>query len=233
MSYRKKSFLFIVKLSKNFISNNIILKCYLYLCIVKQINKYMNSVFTKIIRSSADSMYAYDFKKKLLENGWLEKVHNMFDTMDVSVIQKVWTSILYRLPMTVVSVGRLSDKDCEIVSNFREIDNLMRILNAYNNNDLWLDPFSCELALESNNGKFVLLNDVYDTFNMITYLKEYEQSLASDAAKKTVHDNLTLINSLMQQYPVSLRYIGVQDAGRQPLIDSLHKFYSKLDNITY
>ena len=233
MSYRKKSFLFIVKLSKNFISNNTTLKYYLYLCIVKQINKYMDSVFTKIIGSSADSMYAYDFKKKLLENGWLEKVHNMFDTMDVSVIQKVWTSILYRLPMTVVSVGRLSDKDCEIVSNFREIDSLMRILNAYENNDLWLDPFSCELALESNNGKFVLLNDVYDTFKLMSYLKEYEQSLASDAAKKTVHDNLTLINSLMQQYPVSLRYIGVQDAGRQSLIDSLHKFYSKLDNITY
>ena len=193
----------------------------------------MNPVFTKIIGSSADSMFAYDFKKRLNENGWLEKIHDMFDTMDVSVIQKVWTSILYRLPMTVVSVSRLSDKDCEIVSNFREIDSLMRILNAYENNDLWLDPFSCELALESNNGKFVLLNDVYDTFNMITYLKEYEQSLASDAAKKTVHDNLTLINSLMQQYPVSLRYIGVQDAGRQLLIDSLHKFYSKLDNITY
>jgi hypothetical protein len=135
--------------------------------------------------------------------------------------------------MTVVSVGRLSDKDCEIVSNFCEIDNLMRILNAYENNDLWLDPFSCELALESNNEKFVLLNDVYDTFNMITYLKEYEKSLASDAAKKTVHDNLTLINSLMQQYPVSLRYIGVQDAGRQSLIDNLDKFYDKLDNQTY
>ena len=186
----------------------------------------------KIIGSPADSYYAYDFKKRLQKSGWLEKIYSMYDSIDLQVLQKIWTSILFRLPMTVVTVGHLNDKDCEIISNFREIDILMRIIGAYDNTDLWIDPFSCELLLSPNNGKHVLLNHVYDTFELVGYLKEYEQSDASDTDKKIVYDNLTRINSLMQQYPVSFRNIEIPAANRQELIDCLKTFYKEHDNVT-
>lgn len=192
----------------------------------------MNAIFMKIIGSPADSYYAYDLKKRLQKSGWLEKIYNMYDSMDLHVLQKIWTSILFRLPMTVVTVGHLNDKDCEIISNFREIDSLMRIIGSYDNTDLWIDPFSCELSLSPNNGKHVLLNHVYDTFELVGYLKEYEQSNASDTDKKIVYDNLTRINSLMQQYPVSFRNIEIPAANRQELIDCLKTFYKEHDNVT-
>ena len=192
----------------------------------------MNTIFMKIIGSPADSYYAYEFKKRLQESGWLEKIHRMYDSMDLHVLQKIWTSVLFRLPMTVVTVGHLNDKDCEIISDFCEIDSLMRIIGAYDNTDLWIDPFSCELSLSPNNGKHVLLNHVYDTFELVGYLKEYEQSDASDTDKKIVYDNLTRINSLMQQYPVSFRNIEIPAVNRQELIDCLKTFYKEHDNVT-
>ena len=53
----------------------------------------MNQVFTKIIGSSADSMYAYDFKKKLLEKQKAGK-KRMRQFGSVTVPQEAFTEVL-------------------------------------------------------------------------------------------------------------------------------------------
>ena len=188
-------------------------------------DKIMNTIFKNVwMDTVGDSRRVYDFKKQLEESGVLEKIHCLFPEMNLFSIQKMWTSMLFKLPIMVVGVNSFDSTDCVIFDNLQDIDSLMRIIGAYEKNELYLDPESFELALESNNGQYIPLEEIYDTYKLLTLIENNKQTQLY--SKETI-ECLQRINSNMQAFVVTERIIQVEPKYQQDVINLLSRFYHK------
>ena len=188
----------------------------------------MNTNF-KNVQTYVDGFRGYEFIKWLNEKGWDERIIEMFDDIDLPVIQKCWTSILYQLPIVLVINHDKNHKDMEILDNYREIDSLMRIYGARPGIELYFDPKSCELALESNDGKYFPLKDIYDTFVMTQRQEEIKSWDISEEEKQLLIDNMNVVNSRMQQFYITIRIVESRPKYNESVVQSLKEFYKELN----
>lgn len=187
----------------------------------------MNSDFKKVT-TYVDSILGCKLNKWIAEDtDWAEKIDVMYDVVDISVLQKCWTSILYGLPINIVTVGYSNDRNVEILSDYKEIFALMQIYGISKKVRLFIDPFSCELALEPGPGYYPL-EDIYDTFRLVELQKTMEGWLVSDDKKKEAYDNTNVVNSRMQQFYITIRNVCTyDDVLKDSVINSLKAFYNK------
>lgn len=173
-------------------------------------------------------IHGYELKDVLQVSEWDQKISSMFEHLDLAVLQKCWTSILYELPITIVMIGDKSDKDKVILDNFREVDALMSIYGFNPRREkLYLDPEDCELALE-NAEHFVVLEDVYDTVRMLQTIDAVKQWNMDEDAKNKVIDNIKHVNKKLQMAQILFHELLVRLFDRSRLASALNKFYKDL-----
>ena len=86
----------------------------------------MDTIFKNVSHIN-ETIYGYELKDVLHGSDSDKKIASMFEHMDLAVLEKCWTSVLYDLPLTIVMIGDKSDNDKVILDNFREVDALMAI----------------------------------------------------------------------------------------------------------
>lgn len=184
----------------------------------------------KNVSTFVDGFRGYELIKWLKEKGWDVRISKMYDGISLSVMQKCWTSILYQLPITIVMNHDKNHKDVEIIDNFREIDSLMRIYGARSGAELYFDPRSCDLYLTPDDGRYIPLKDIYNTFKMSQIQDEIKsREDISEEDKTLLIDNMNVVNSRMQQFYVTIRVIETSDGKSESVVRSLKKFYKELN----
>lgn len=195
----------------------------------RQINtrKIMDTLF-KEVRHVNDSVRCYDLKGILENSDWDKKIPAMSSITDLAVLEKCWTSILYELPITLVTVGYKSDTDMVILDNFREVDALMSIY-GYNprNEHFYVDVRSCELTLESSEDT-VELKDVRDTFSMSGIIENVRSQSIADDEKEVIIDNIRNINAKLQRFEIALCNLLIPKYEKSRLVSMLNQFYKDL-----
>ena len=57
-----------------------------------------------------ETIYGYELKDVLAVSGWDQRISGMFERLDLAVLQKCWTSILFSLPITIVMIAKVKIK---------------------------------------------------------------------------------------------------------------------------
>lgn len=187
----------------------------------------MDTLFKEVSHINQKS-YGFELKDILQCSGWDKKISSMFEHMDLAVLEKCWTSILYDLPITIVMIGDKFDKDKVILDNFREVDALMAIYGFHPREEkLYLDSMSCELALE-NTEHFVPLPDVFDTFKSTQTIEKIKEWDVDDDTKEIMIDNIKSINKKLQRVEITFRELIISRYERSRLASVLEQFYKDL-----
>lgn len=187
----------------------------------------MDTIFKNVSHIN-ETIYGYELKDVLQSSEWDKKIASMFEHMDLAVLEKCWTSILYDLPITIVMIGDKSDKNKVILDNFREVDALMAIYGFHPRNEkLYLDPMSCELALEKGDG-FIALPDVCDTFKMLNVIGDLMASDLEQDVKEKMIDNIKNVNKKLQRAEILFHELMVGSYERSRLASVLEQFYKDL-----
>jgi hypothetical protein len=187
----------------------------------------MDTIFKNVSHIN-ETIRSYELKDILQGSEWDKKISSMFEHMDLAVLEKCWTSILYDLPLTIVMIGDKSDKDKVILDNFREVDALMAIYGFHPRGEkLYLDPMSCELVLEKGDG-FITLPDVCDTVKMLQTIEKINLWNISEDVKTKVIDNIKNINKKLQRAEILFHELMVGSYERSRLANVLEQFYKDL-----
>ena len=187
----------------------------------------MDTTF-KNVNHNNEVIYGYELKDVLAVSGWDQKISGMFERLDLAVLQKCWTSILFSLPITIVMIGDKSNKNKVILDNFREIDALMTIYRFNPRGEkLYLDPMSCELSLEKSEN-FIALENVYDTFKLIELIKDICKLNLDDKETEAIIDNLKHINKKLQTLNILFHELLDSSSDKTRLASFLNQFYKDL-----
>lgn len=187
----------------------------------------MDTIFKNVSHIN-ETIYGYELKDVLQGSDSDKKIASMFEHMDLAVLEKCWTSILYDLPLTIVMIGDKSDKDKVILDNFREVDALMAIYGFNPRNEkLYLDPMSCELALEKGEN-FIALPDIFDTFKMLNVIGDLMASDLKQDVKEKMIDNIKNVNKKLQRAEILFHELMVGSYERSRLASVLEQFYKDL-----
>ena len=187
----------------------------------------MDTIFKNVSHIN-ETIYGYELKDILQGSDSDKKIASMWTILDLAVLEKCWTSILYDLPITIVMIGDKSDKNKVILDNFREVDALMAIYGFHPRDEkLYLDPISCELALEKGDG-FIALPDVCDTFKMLNVIGDLMASDLKQDVKEKMIDNIKNINKKLQRAEIFFHELMVGSYERSRLASVLEQFYKDL-----
>lgn len=187
----------------------------------------MDTIFKNVSHIN-ETIYGYELKDVLQGSDSDKKIASMWTILDLAVLEKCWTSILYDLPITIVMIGDKSDKDKVILDNLREVDALMAIYGFHPRDEkLYLDPMSCELALEQGEN-FVALPDVCDTFKMLQTIEKINVWNISEDVKEKMIDNIKNINKKLQRAEILFHELMVGSYERSRLASVLEQFYKDL-----
>ena len=187
----------------------------------------MNTIF-KEVNYVNESIRAFELKNFISCSGLDKKISEMFERVDLAVLEKCWTSILYGLPITIVIIGDKSDQNKVILDNFREIDALMTIYGfKFREEKLFIDALDCELALEKSKNCFDI-EDICDTFKMMEHIENIQNSDLDEDTKVAMIDNLRHINKRLQQFTIIIRSLIVKQEERSELESALTQFYTDL-----
>ena len=187
----------------------------------------MDTIFKNVSHIN-ETIYGYELKDVLQGSDSDKKIASMFEHMDLAVLEKCWTSILYDLPITIVMIGDKSDKNKVILDNLREVDALMAIYGFHSRQEkLYLDPISCELALEKGDG-FIALPDVCDTFKMLNVIGDLMASDLEQDVKEKMIDNIKNVNKKLQRAEILFHELMVGSYERSRLASVLEQFYKDL-----
>ena len=187
----------------------------------------MDTIFKNVSHIN-EAIYGYELKDVLQGSDSDKKIASMFEHMDLAVLEKCWTSILYDLPLTIVMIGDKSDKDKVILDNFREVDALMAIYGFHPRGEkLYLDPMSCELALEKGEN-FIALPDIFDTFKMLNVIGDLMASDLEQDVKEKMIDNIKNVNKKLQRAEILFHELMVGSYERSRLASILEQFYKDL-----
>ena len=185
-------------------------------------------MFFKNVDHVSEVIHGYELKDVLQVSEWDQKISSMFEHLDLAVLQKCWTSVLYDLPITIVMIGDKSDKDKVILDNFREVDALMSIYGFNPRREkLYLDSENCELALE-NAEHFIALDDICDTFQMLQTIDVVERWDMTEDARNKVIDNIKHVNTKVQCAEILFHELFVRSFDRSRIASVLNQFYKDL-----
>lgn len=181
----------------------------------------------KNVKHYNDSIHAYELGD-YINDSERQTISGMFEHLDLAVLQKCWTSVLFELPIIIVMVSDKSDKNKVILDNLREIDSMMAICGINPRGEkLYLDPRSCELTLDKNN-QFFPLENVFDTVNMLECVEQVKNWDLDDKEKDMIIDNLKEVNKRIQMFEITFRYLFTNQSERDRLSSYLKQFYSDL-----
>ena len=176
---------------------------------------------------ATDWLRVYDFRELAERCGFMKMLDKECPVLDCGAVSRMWKIVLFKLPVVAVCVGTKTDKDFRIIDNYRQLDALMRLYGYKGDTRFWMNPKTCELALEKSDDFCVELSEVFDTFRMIELRERLRTSgCYTDSEWLRIEDNLKTANARMQTFDVQLHCVQVKNSDRMSVLAELDSFYN-------